>query len=158
MRILDLVAGIALLSAVSGAALGQECAPDRVDIRYGDTQVSFTVDVVDTPESRAQGLMFREEMADDAGMLFIYESPHTATFWMKNTLISLDMLFVSYDGIVLNIKKNATPLSEDVIPGGPGILEVLEINGGLVDELGLGIGAQMRHPSLDQRTAAWACE
>ena len=158
MRILNLVAGIALLSAAASGALADECAVDRIDVRYGGAQVSFVIEIVDTIESRAQGLMFREEMAEDAGMLFIYEEPRRVTFWMKNTLIPLDMLFISYDGVVLNIKENATPLSEDIIPGGTGVLQVLEINGGLVQELGLGIGAQVRHPSLDQDTAAWACE
>lgn len=148
----------ALLALCFAGTAWAECAPDRVDIRHNGATVRFTVEVVDTPASRAQGLMHRESLGQFAGMLFIYEHPQTVAFWMQNTLIPLDMLFIDETGIVRNIKHMATPLSTEHIPGGDDILEVLEINGGLAADLGLDIGAEVRHPSFDTQSAAWACE
>ncbi len=157
MRDLRAAVGLVLAFCLAGMAGAEECAPDRVDIRQGGTVARFTVEVVDTPASRAQGLMHRESLGMFAGMLFIYERPQPVAFWMKNTLIPLDMLFIDETGLVRNIKHMATPLNTDPIPGGDGILEVLEINGGLAADLGLDIGAEVRHPSFAPETAAWPC-
>ncbi len=98
------------------------------------------------------------EMAPGRGMLFLYETPQHATFWMKNTLIPLDMIFLDPTGTITHIHENAVPLDETTIDGGRNVLAVLEINGGLAAQIGLDVGDTLRHPRLDQTIAAWPCE
>ncbi len=147
--------GLAFAVAASGAFA--ECAEDRVDIRGDWGQARFTVEVADEPRERSQGLMNRESMPRTAGMLFLYDAPQRATFWMKNTLIPLDMIFMDGTGTVTHIHENAIPLDETTIDGGPGVVAVLEINGGLSGRLGIDTGSILRHPGLDQSKAAWSC-
>ncbi|WP_159964419.1 DUF192 domain-containing protein [Profundibacterium mesophilum] len=142
------------------AATGEEassCDRDRVDLRGAWGQARFHVEIADEPDERNQGLMNRPEMARGDGMLFIYEEPVRATFWMRNTLIPLDMIFLGSDGVVASIHENAVPLDETVIDGGEGVLAVLEINGGLAREFGIVSGTQLRHPGLPQEQAVWPC-
>ena len=140
------------------APLRAACNSDEVLLRGDWGQARFTVELADTDESRALGLMHRESMATMAGMLFLYEEAQRVGFWMKNTLIPLDMIFMSPDGVVQRIHENAIPLDETIIMGGSGILAVLEINGGMAKTLGITPGSELRHPSLDQSLAAWPCE
>ncbi|MGR3434756.1 MAG: DUF192 domain-containing protein [Shimia sp.] len=114
--------------------------------------------MVDTPESRAEGLMFRENLSASAGMLFVYDAPGPVSFWMRNTLIPLDMVFMDETGTVRRVHANAIPGDETPIPGGDAIQFVLEINGGLAAAIGLGEGAEMRHPAVPQGGAAFPCE
>jgi len=154
--------GLALalpLVAASAGATSAACAPDQVELRLASGTVArFSVEVVDTPAERAQGLMFREHMASSSGMLFIYERPQRAVFWMKNTLIPLDMIFADETGLVRHVHANAVPQDETGIDGGPDILAILEINGGLAKKLGIVSGAVIRHPDLEQNFAAWRCD
>ncbi len=113
---------------------------------------------MDDPEERARGLMFVEDLAPMTGMLFIYDRPQPVSFWMRNTLIPLDMLFLDATGTVRRIHENAVPLDETPIPGGDDILAVLEINGGMSGRLGIEEGSVLRHPDLPQDQAAWPCE
>jgi uncharacterized protein len=145
---------LAVLAATSALA---NCAPDRVDLRGPFGQARFTVEIADTPQTRATGLMNRPRMARSVGMLFIYESAGPASFWMENTLIPLDMIFMDPTGRVTHVHHNAIPLDRTPIPGGDNVLMVLEINGGLARAMGIGVGAEMRHPRLDQSIAAWSC-
>lgn len=147
--------GAALLWAA--AAMADTCAPGTLDLRDPDTALRFSVEVMDTEAGRAQGLMNRESLPKFSGMLFVYPEPGPVAFWMKNTLIPLDMLFFDETGTLVNIHENARPLDETPIPGGTDILYVLEINGGLAAELGIDLGAELRHPALDQEIAAWPC-
>jgi uncharacterized membrane protein (UPF0127 family) len=94
----------------------------------------------------AQGLMFRRAMAADAGMLFEYDRVQPVQFWMKNTLIPLDMLFIGADGTVLDIHERAVPLSLDPIGSDKPVLGVLELNGGTVSRLGIKRGDRIDHP------------
>ncbi len=150
--------GIALaLTLWAGGALA-DCAIDRVDLRGDWGQARFTVELADEPAERSQGLMFRESLPRAQGMLFVYERPQRAVFWMKNTLIPLDMIFLDDSGTVTHIHENAVPLDETGIDGGSGVVAVLEINGGLSRQLGLAVGSELRHPALDQTAAAWACD
>ena len=101
--------------------------------------------------------MFVEEMPLSEGMLFVYDSPRPVAFWMRNTLIPLDMVFIGADGTVRNIHENAQPLDETSIFGGDDIQFVLEINGGLSARLGLEPGTVVQHPSIDPEIAAFPC-
>ncbi|MCK8463696.1 DUF192 domain-containing protein [Aliiroseovarius sp. S1339] len=142
---------------LSGMAWAGDCAPDRVDLRGDWGQARFTVELADDPRERARGLMDRENMPSTHGMLFLFEQPQEVSFWMKNTLIALDMLFLNADGTVARIHPNAVPLDLTPIPGGSDILAVLEVNGGIAARFGITQGSVLRHPSLDQTIAAWPC-
>lgn len=104
----------------------------------------FQVEVADTDASREHGLMFRRALAADRGMLFDFKRPLAVAFWMKNTLIPLDMLFIGSDGRVVSIAANAQPLSEAQIPSGGPVLGVLEIRGGRAAQIGAEPGDQVR--------------
>ncbi|RMA42416.1 DUF192 domain-containing protein [Rhodophyticola porphyridii] len=148
----------ALLTLVLSAATAlAECRPDRVDLRGDFGAASFRVDVADDPQERAVGLMHRPSMPSGAGMIFIYERPQRVSFWMENTLIPLDMIFMDQTGTVTRVHENAIPLDRTPIPGGPDVLAVLEINGGLSSRIGIREGAELRHPGLPQELAAWPC-
>jgi uncharacterized membrane protein (UPF0127 family) len=151
------LASLALALLLPAAAAAQECVPDALDLRDQDTALRFRVEVMDDAAERAQGLMFRESMPEFSGMLFVYETPQPVAFWMRNTLIPLDMLFFDPAGRLTRIKSNAVPRDETPIPGGDNIRYVLEINGGLAESLGIDVGAEIRHPALDQAAAAWPC-
>ena len=101
--------------------------------------------------------MFREDLPRSSGMLFVYEGPQRAVFWMKNTPLPLDMIFLDVSGRVTHIHENAIPFDETGIDGGPGVKFVLEINGGLAGRLGLGVGDELQHPSIGPG-AAWPCD
>ncbi len=151
----------AVFALCVGALLPQfvtaaECRSDEVLLRWTGGTARFAVEIADDAGERAQGLMFRETMPRGAGMLFVYDRPQPVAFWMKNTLIPLDMIFVGPDGVVRHVHSNAIPGDETAIPGGPGILAVLEINGGLARAMGIAPGTQMRHPAFGA-AAVWPC-
>jgi uncharacterized membrane protein (UPF0127 family) len=153
------LATLACLGLLAGAALAEAaCAPDRLDLRWDGGGESFAVELADDGAERAKGLMFREKMDPGSGMLFVYDSPRRAQFWMKNTLIPLDMVFADATGTVTRVHSNAIPGDLTPIDGGDGVAFVLEINGGLADKLGIVPGAVLRHPSIPATTAAWPCE
>lgn len=142
---------------LSTSASWASCADTRVDLRGDFGQARFTVELADDPEERSLGLMHRESMPKSAGMLFAYDTPQYVSFWMRNTLIPLDMIFMDATGTVQNIHVNAVPLDETGIVGGDDIQFVLEINGGLSDRLGIAVGSQLRHPVIGSE-AAWSCD
>ncbi|WP_112322725.1 DUF192 domain-containing protein [Oceanibium sediminis] len=156
MKGLLLALALALAVSVQAQAAFAACSEGAVDVRMGDTSVRFVVEIADTVDERAVGLMNRESMPQFDGMLFVYDSPRPVAFWMKNTLIPLDMLFADASGTVQRIHQNATPRSLESIPGGDDIQFVLEINGGLSAMLGLAPGAELRHPAIGEG-AAWPC-
>ena len=132
------------------------CQPNRVELRGDWGQAQFTVELAQTPEQHARGLMYRESMPSSAGMLFLYERPQRLSFWMRNTLIELDMIFVDPKGVVKHVHSRAQPLDETPIHGGRGLVAVLEINGGLAERLGIAPGSEMRHAFFGP-DAAWPC-
>lgn len=139
---------VGMATVVAGPAEAMErFATSSLSVETGSGRVyRFTVELALTPQQQAQGLMFRESMAPDAGMLFVYSHPQTAAFWMKNTLIPLDMLFIAPDGRVVNIHERAVPHSEDAIRSDGPVLGILEINGGMANRLGIRPGDRVRHP------------
>ncbi|MCR9085623.1 MAG: DUF192 domain-containing protein [Rhodobacteraceae bacterium] len=146
---------MALLAVATPAV--SECLDDELRLRGEWGTARFTVEIADTPETRARGLMFRESMPRNAGMLFIYDRPQRVSFWMRNTPLPLDLIFLDDTGTVTRIHRDAIPFDETAIPGGSGVLAVLEINGGLSDIFGFAPGDQMQHPAFDRATAAWPC-
>jgi uncharacterized protein len=106
----------------------------------------FEVEIAKDDASRARGLMDRRYMPADHGMLFEFDREAPEAFWMKDTYIPLDMIFISGAGVVTNIAANAEPLSERAIPSGPPCAAVLELNGGEAARIGLRVGDKVRHP------------
>jgi hypothetical protein len=104
----------------------------------------ITVELATSWEQQERGLMFRKTLAPNAGMLFDFGKESEQAFWMKNTLIPLDMLFIKADGTVARIAANAKPLSEESIPSYQPVRAVLEIPGGRAAELGLKAGDKVR--------------
>lgn len=143
--------GLASVAFVVAACVAQgatACTFDAVTVNGAFGTARFAVDVADDPAERSQGLMFVENMPTMSGMLFVYPAPQRASFWMRNTLIPLDMLFADPDGVVTRIHENAVPLDETPIDGGDGVRFVLEINGGMADRLGIEPGDTLVHPSI----------
>lgn len=148
---------VALIFCLCAQVVAAKCNDATVWLRGDFGSARFNVEIADTNRARAIGLMNRPSMPISEGMLFIYPRPQPLSFWMRNTLISLDMLFVDPSGTVTKIHHDAIPLDETPIPGGDGLTHVLEINGGLARMMGIQEGAQMRHPSFDQDIAVWPC-
>jgi uncharacterized membrane protein (UPF0127 family) len=106
---------------------------------------AFTIEIADTPQEQQRGLMFRQELAADAGMLFDYGTERKVSFWMQNTYIPLDMVFIGADGVVKHIHANAKPLDPTSIPSKEAVRFVLEIPGGRAAEIGLKDGDRFEH-------------
>jgi uncharacterized membrane protein (UPF0127 family) len=106
----------------------------------------FTVEMATTSQQQQTGLMFRKTLAPNAGMLFDFVTERPQSFWMKNTLIPLDMVFIKADGTIVRIAANTTPLSEDPVPSYEPVRVVLEIPGGRAAELGMQPGDRAIHP------------
>lgn len=106
----------------------------------------FQVQIAATPEQKQTGLMFRAKMPLGEGMLFTYKYPEVTGFWMRNTYISLDIIFVRGDGTIANIAHNTVPLSLNPVNSVGYVTGVLEINGGLAEELGIEPGDKILHP------------
>ena len=105
----------------------------------------FIVEIAVTDRQHSQGLMFRQSLAKNAGMLFDYKVPTSITMWMKNTFIPLDMIFIGNDGRVINVVQRAIPFSENVISSAGKARGVLEVNGGTASRLGIKPGDKILH-------------
>jgi uncharacterized protein len=106
----------------------------------------ITIEIAETLEQKAQGLMFRKSLDDRAGMLFPYGQPQEITMWMKNTYIPLDMVFIKTDGTIHRIEVMTEPFSEATVASQGQVAAVLELNGGAAARLGLKAGDKVRHP------------
>lgn len=104
---------------------------------------AFSVELALTPDQRAQGLMHREQMPADAGMLFDFGAARPVSMWMQNTILPLDMLFIRSDGRISHIHENAVPFSQDIIDSHGAVKFVLELNAGRVKALGIRVGDRM---------------
>ena len=112
-----------------------------LDIVAATGRHHFTVEVARTADQQGQGLMFRTALAADEGMIFPFPQPRMASFWMRNTLIPLDMLFIREDGTIARIAANTVPLSEETVTSrGELVAAVLELRGGRAAELGIAEG------------------
>jgi len=122
----------------------QHLATEPLDIRTSKGPVHFRVQVAADEPSREKGLMFRKSMRDNEGMIFDFPDVQMRSFWMRNTLIPLDMLFVGADGRVVSIARQARPLDESAVGSQFPARAVIEINGGLAERLGIQPGDQVR--------------
>lgn len=139
---LGIVAGLAACqpSASNAVELGRSPAGLEqvpLTVTSGAKTHRFTVEVARTPEEQATGLMHRQSLASDRGMVFPFASPRIASFWMKDTLIPLDIIFVRADGAITNIEANTVPLSLEPVVSYEDVTAVLEIAGGRSAELGI---------------------
>jgi len=107
---------------------------------------SFEAEIADTPLHRNQGLMRRPLLDADRGMLFDNGVDREMFMWMKNTILSLDMIFITKDGTVARVAKNTVPFSETIIPSGVPVRGVLEVNAGIADKINLKAGDKIEHP------------
>jgi len=125
----------------------QDLGLQDLTIQTPDGDVVFHVQVADTEATRTVGLMYREKMPATEGMVFLFDQPQSLTFWMKNTLIPLDMIFINKDWKVVTIQKSAQPCTSDpcvLYPSNANAQYVLEINAGLSDKLGIQQGAKVQ--------------
>jgi len=111
----------------------------------------FTVEIADTEAAREKGLMYRKSLPPGQGMLFDFHSDHPVRFWMKNTYIPLDMIFIRSDGRILNIAENTTPMSENEVPSAGPVQAVLEVRGGTARKLGIAPGDRVANPIFRSR-------
>ena len=139
---LALVVFLAAWASVRAEGAG----PDSLEIATATGRHPFQIEIVDNDASRERGLMDRRYMAADHGMLFEFDREAPVSFWMKNTYIPLDMIFIAPSGVVTHIVANAEPLSERVIPSGGPCIAVLEVNGGTAASIGLKVGDKVHHP------------
>ena len=124
---------------------GQQNNLQDLVIQSGNQRHLFKIEIASDDASRAKGLMYRTDMAADAGMLFDFEKTAEVYMWMKNTYISLDMLFVKKDGTIRHIAHKTTPLSLSMISSGGPVRYVLEVKGGTAKRLGLNVGDRLQH-------------
>ncbi len=117
-------------------------------IRGPGAAVEVSLEVAATPAERERGLMYRTSLAEGRGMLFVFDEDRNHSFWMKNTLIPLDILFIARDGTVVGIHANATPQSTADVAVGKPSRYVLEVPGGWAARLGVAAGAQVEFRGL----------
>ena len=144
-----MVAVVALAGLAISAAAPSQAGPPPIDMVVVHTDKGrfvFTTEVAATSQHRTRGLMFRQRLPKDHGMLFYYGEPRPVAMWMKNTRISLDMVFISADGKVTNIVKATKPMSLDTIPSKGPVAAVLEVVAGTADRIGLKPGDKIDHP------------
>jgi len=153
MKGLFALAAAALLAAPASEALGRHSGsplaglPRSAVVVHTDSgSHRFHVWIAADPASREHGLMFVRRMPADHGMLFLFDQPQFTSFWMKDTWLALDLIFIRHDGTVSNIARNATPGSLEPIPSSAPVIAVLELLGGTAAKIGLSPGDQVVLP------------
>jgi uncharacterized membrane protein (UPF0127 family) len=148
-KTLDRIAGIAAAMLVAGCAVVAALAPlapahaagqDTIEIVTRTGVHAFSVELATNAAERAVGLMYRKELPEGHGMLFDFHQDQPVQFWMHNTYISLDMIFIAGDGRVVHVAENAKPLSDDLVPSGRPVRAVLEVIAGTARKLGIAAG------------------
>jgi uncharacterized protein len=139
---------LALLVAALPAAALETFKTSELTVLTAGGPRKFSIELALSEPQREQGLMFRRSMAPDAGMLFDMEVPQTITMWMQNTYIPLDMLFLDAGGKIVDIHERAVPMSTEIIAGRAPARYVIELNGGVVDQLGIKIGDKVTSPYI----------
>jgi uncharacterized protein len=152
LRYLRAIAIGALLCAAAAAAPASVSFEESsLTVDAADGQFEFLVEMAVNPAQRGQGLMFRESLEEDRGMLFDFGKPQRATMWMRNTYVPLDMLFIDANGQITQIAADTQPLSDAVIASREPVRAVLELRGGVSAKLGIKPGDRVIHPLFSER-------
>lgn len=146
---------IALSAPIADATV--PCDPDRIEVLAGQGSRTFSIEIADDPAEQARGLMFRPALPVDAGMLFVFDPPRQANFWMRNTMIPLDMIFIDNTGRVESVAERTDPYSMRTSSSQGDVRAVLEINGGLSRALGIGPGTRVRHSVFQEAPEGLRC-
>jgi uncharacterized membrane protein (UPF0127 family) len=136
------------MAAAIGLAASDSQSDSTLIIATRDAQHRFTIELARTPAEMERGLMYRDRLAPDHGMLFLYDEERAVSFWMKNTLIPLDLIFADSSGRIVQIAERAVPLSTALISSDSPVRAVLEVNGGTADRLNVAVGDRLIHPAL----------
>ncbi|WP_084396056.1 DUF192 domain-containing protein [Henriciella aquimarina] len=144
-RFTHALSGLLFSLILAVPAFAQAAETEPLSIETDDGVQEFSVEIADEPEEISFGLMERESLGENAGMLFDFGNPREPAMWMKNTLIPLDMLFITSDGTIQMIARNTVPGSLRTISPGMPVKAVLEINGGRAAELGIEPGDKIEH-------------
>ncbi|WP_252910987.1 DUF192 domain-containing protein [Aliihoeflea aestuarii] len=133
---------------VQGAEMKLPVDAAPLTFEAGGETVAFDVEIADTPERRARGLMFRTDLPEDRGMLFVFGETRQVSFWMQNTPLPLDLVFVGEDGVVIDTLPGEPFSTASIGPGAPSRF-VLELHAGTADEVGIVAGTRLHHPIID---------
>ncbi|MEP0070597.1 DUF192 domain-containing protein [Pyruvatibacter sp.] len=146
---------LAAALAVTGLAAcaepdpSHETAAASLTIETSTGVHGFKVELANTEERRRTGLMFREDLALDAGMLFDFESPRVITMWMRNTPLPLDMIFIDPNGRIVSVAENTVPYSEAIVSSRYPASAVFEVNAGTAKRIGIKVGDRVSHPLFE---------
>lgn len=147
--ILAVLSATVLLAACGGVGTPKDANGNPLEALTITTSTGdhkFMVEIADDEAERQRGLMFRDPLADDRGMLFQFPDVAERGFWMHNTPSPLDIVYIDPHGVIVSIAKNATPQSDAVIPSNGPAMGVLELRAGRADEIGAKAGDKVRHP------------
>jgi uncharacterized membrane protein (UPF0127 family) len=136
---------------LAAPAAAQSTGLPKIEIASKNGSHAFQVELALNDEQRARGLMYRKSLPPGQGMLFDFHSDQPVRFWMKNTYIPLDMIFIRSDGRILNIAENTTPMSENEVPSAGPVQAVLEVRGGTARKLGIAPGDRVANPIFRSR-------
>ena len=150
-RLFALLLLLAPLGACAGAQAQAFLPTEVIEVGSATGPHRYTVEIAANDQDRQRGLMYRTKMAADAGMLFDFHSPQPTAFWMENTILPLDMLFVRADGTIANIRADAVPYSRESIPSAGPVLLVIELNAGQAAKWGIRAGDKVKAPELTRR-------
>ncbi len=128
------------------SALAVAASFQTIEIASKNGVHAFTVEIATTDQERQTGLMYRKELPEGRGMLFDFGREQDVAMWMKNTYVSLDMIFIRADGRILRIAENTEPMSERIISSGGPVKGVLEVVAGTARKLGIAPGDRVAHP------------
>jgi uncharacterized membrane protein (UPF0127 family) len=140
------LAGVAACDASERVAPQPQLPLSSVSVATAGGRTTFVVEVATTPAQQEAGLMLRASMPRDRGMLFVFRDDEKRVFWMRNTLIPLDLAFIRADGTVANLSEDATPLSDAYIPSAGPVRYVLELDAGTARQAGVVPGAKVEIP------------
>ena len=152
MRRFGFILGLILLAApLLGPERSGAAEQGTLEIATKSGVRVFSVENAVTDEERAKGLMFRKEVPEGYGMLFDFKQEQPVSMWMKNTLVSLDMIFIKNDGRIARIAESTKVQSEDIISSGPQVRAVLEVVAGTAKKLGIAAGDKVAYPIFSGR-------
>ena len=146
-----LIVALAVFLAAVAAGYARAASFQTLEIATKSGVQIFTVEIATTAEEKETGLMYRKELADGKGMLFDFSPEQQISMWMKNTYVSLDMIFIRADGRILRIAENTEPLSTKIISSGGLARGVLEVAAGTAQKYGIAPGDRVAHPLFNRR-------